>query len=168
MNKYRDKNSGVVYSEYGLRKLFSTISIPKKLTQEVCESLGLDIVYPSIKPSCDITKIAIEDGAELSSDGTWVVKWLIKDRFSDYVDEDGTTITKDQLDAKYLEDTTQELSNQARADRNRLLLESDWTQIADAPVDKTAWAAYRKALRDITTHANFPNLQETDWPIKPE
>lgn len=54
-----------------------------------------------------------------------------------------------------------------RQQRNRLLTESDWTQVSDAPVDATAWATYRQALRDITTHANFPNLADADWPVKP-
>ena len=36
----------------------------------------------------------------------------------------------------------------ARAERDRLLSASDWTQVADAPVDRAAWAAYRQALRD--------------------
>jgi len=27
--------------------------------------------------------------------------------------------------------------------------------------------AYRQALRDITTHANWPDLGEADWPTKP-
>jgi hypothetical protein len=31
----------------------------------------------------------------------------------------------------------------------------------------TEWATYRQALRDITTHANFPNLEEADWPVAP-
>lgn len=50
-----------------------------------------------------------------------------------------------------------------RHHRNRLLAESDWTQIADAPVDKAAWAAYRQELRDFPATwtpgptANFPN-----------
>lgn len=26
---------------------------------------------------------------------------------------------------------------------------------------------YRQALRDITDHANFPNLSDSDWPTKP-
>jgi len=26
---------------------------------------------------------------------------------------------------------------------------------------------YRQALRDITDHSNWPNLQEADWPVKP-
>lgn len=54
-----------------------------------------------------------------------------------------------------------------RTMRNNLLAASDWTQIADAPVDAEAWAAYRQALRDITNHENFPYLEEADWPVKP-
>ena len=76
-------------------------------------------------------------------------------------------------------ETSEEISNREskltelqpvniREERDAKLTESDWTQVADAPVDQTAWATYRQALRDITSHANFPNLTETDWPTKPE
>ena len=54
-----------------------------------------------------------------------------------------------------------------RSTRDSLLSDSDWTQVADAPVDATAWATYRQALRDITAHANWPHLDEFDWPAKP-
>lgn len=54
-----------------------------------------------------------------------------------------------------------------RNERNALLAETDWTQVADAPVDAAAWATYRQALRDITTHSNWPNLSDDDWPVKP-
>lgn len=43
-----------------------------------------------------------------------------------------------------------------RNQRNKLLKDSDWTQVADAPVDKTSWAAYRQVLRDITQQEGFP------------
>jgi hypothetical protein len=33
--------------------------------------------------------------------------------------------------------------------RDRLLAESDWTQLPDAPVDRPAWATYRQTLRDL-------------------
>lgn len=55
---------------------------------------------------------------------------------------------------------------QVRLERDSLLLSSDWTQAADAPVDKTAWATYRQALRDIPSQAGFPN--EVTWPTEPE
>jgi hypothetical protein len=32
-----------------------------------------------------------------------------------------------------------DLSNEIRVKRNDLLIASEWTQVADAPVDKTAW-----------------------------
>ena len=36
-----------------------------------------------------------------------------------------------------------------RLHRDRLLKESDWTQVNDAPVDQQAWATYRQTLRDF-------------------
>jgi hypothetical protein len=52
-----------------------------------------------------------------------------------------------------------------REERDKLLASSDWTQVADAPVDKAAWAEYRQALRDITTQDGFP--WSVEWPIAP-
>jgi hypothetical protein len=59
--------------------------------------------------------------------------------------------TQDELDAE----KTQK-ANEVRAKRNMLLTQSDWTQLADAPVDKAAWATYRQELRDITSQVGFP------------
>lgn len=52
-----------------------------------------------------------------------------------------------------------------RGKRNRLLAASDWTQMADAPLDdgqRLAWREYRQALRDITDEPNG-----TPWPTPP-
>jgi hypothetical protein len=56
-------------------------------------------------------------------------------------------------------------SESARAQRNALLARSDWTQVADAPVDQAAWATYRQALRDITEQEGFPEV--INWPTTP-
>ena len=40
------------------------------------------------------------------------------------------------------------LTSRMRVQRDRLLAASDWTQVADAPVDQQAWADYRQQLRD--------------------
>ena len=56
-------------------------------------------------------------------------------------------------------------SNLVRLQRNVLLSESDWTQVADAPVDRAAWATYRQALRDIPSQVGFP--LDVVWPKKP-
>lgn len=50
--------------------------------------------------------------------------------------------------------------------RDRLLSKSDWTQVADAPVNKETWAEYRQKLRDIPQQSGFP--LEVDWPVRPE
>ena len=52
-----------------------------------------------------------------------------------------------------------------RGFRDAQLVKSDWTQVADAPVDKAAWATYRQALRDITQQAGFP--WDVQWPTTP-
>jgi len=41
------------------------------------------------------------------------------------------------------------LIERMRLRRDQLLIESDWAMIADTPTDKTAWATYRKQLRDF-------------------
>lgn len=52
-----------------------------------------------------------------------------------------------------------------RAERDRLLAASDWTQVADAPVDSAAWAVYRQALRDIPQ--DFATPDAVVWPTIP-
>ena len=53
----------------------------------------------------------------------------------------------------------------ARQERDYLLTSSDWTQVADAPVDQAAWAAYRSLLRDVPQQSGFPT--DITWPTKP-
>lgn len=57
-------------------------------------------------------------------------------------------------------------AKKVRIKRNQLLMESDWTQVADAPVDEQAWAAYRQALRDVPQQVGFP--ANVTWPNPPE
>jgi hypothetical protein len=54
-----------------------------------------------------------------------------------------------------------------RAQRNALLGASDWTQVADAPVDAKAWAKYRQELRDLPKLISDPT-QPVTWPSPPE
>ena len=54
---------------------------------------------------------------------------------------------------------------EVRSERNAKLAASDWTQVADVPVDKAAWATYRQSLRDITKQTGFPWTVE--WPVQP-
>ena len=61
-----------------------------------------------------------------------------------------------------------------REERNRRLAETDWMACSDLTMSED-WKTYRQALRDITTHSNWPNLKvpdmdgsgDNDWPKKP-
>jgi hypothetical protein len=64
-----------------------------------------------------------------------------------------------------------------RDERNKRLANCDWvvTKALEAGGSvPSAWSTYRTALRDITTHANWPNLTGPnmdgsggDWPTEP-
>jgi hypothetical protein len=46
--------------------------------------------------------------------------------------------------------------------RDRLLNESDWTVLPDAPTDKEAWQTYRQELRDITNNLDTSSITQWD------
>ena len=54
-----------------------------------------------------------------------------------------------------------------RAMRDHYLIETDLFALVDRNISD-AMVAYRAALRNITTHANWPMLNDEDWPTKPE
>jgi hypothetical protein len=57
------------------------------------------------------------------------------------------------------------LLERLRIHRDARLAASDWTQVADAPVDREAWAAYRQALRDFP--ATWEPSETVDFPLAP-
>lgn len=82
----------------------------------------------------------------------------------------------DAMEAEELAGANDRAAEEVRTKRDALLAESDWVTVK--AVDQNAqdslgiqvpqaWLTYRQALRDITSHANFPNLQDTDWPETP-
>lgn len=53
-----------------------------------------------------------------------------------------------------------------KAERNKLLLTSDWTQLPDVPLtNKAEWATYRQELRDIPEQTGYPT--NVVWPVAP-
>ena len=76
---------------------------------------------------------------------------------------DGALIDLDQP----LSQSAERKSVELRLRRDSLLAQTDWTQANDSPLsdaDQIKYRTYRQALRDLTTHANWPELQEEDWP----
>ena len=55
-----------------------------------------------------------------------------------------------------------------RGQRNQLLKECDWTQIADCTIPKKAeWTTYRQTLRDLPSAITDPRTF-SDWPHNPD
>ena len=58
------------------------------------------------------------------------------------------------------------LLERLRNERNRRLAASDWAMASDAPTDKSVWATYRQALRDLPN--SWTPSEEADFPDSPE
>jgi len=100
---------------------------------------------------------AIRPGAQWSLNGNDYagLTWL----------DDSPKPTKKTLDEAW-PDVERALAWKAiRAERDRLLAASDWTQVADAPVDAAAWATYRQQLRDLPQNYILPD--DVEWPEEP-
>ena len=81
--------------------------------------------------------------------------------------QDGDQVTL-VADPVKLSQKTEAAWTSLRAQRNQLLKDSDWTQGNDSPLStesKSAWAAYRAALRDLPNVTSDPTSPV--WPSVP-
>lgn len=107
--------------------------------------------------------------------GTWVTVegYQGEDQTLYYDVMSNTVKCKDEIDEKpvatieELEAVKLELDKEyVRNLRNRLLIESDWTQNRDVVLSNDAeWKTYRQALRDLP--ANTTDWTNPPWPTKP-
>lgn len=145
----RIRATGAVMFESELRAYLLANDGPSydQLTPEIMEAIGIDPVLegPAAQPTR--YQVAYRDGVE-QIDGAWYTKYSVTDMDAEAI------AAKDAAQAQSVRDQ-----------RKAKLAECDWTQVADSPVDKGAWATYRQALRDITTQAGFP--WEINWPVAP-
>jgi hypothetical protein len=65
----------------------------------------------------------------------------------------------------YSDATNEQKWEQIKNWRNAELAQSDWTMHTDAPTDKTAWAAYRQALRDLPAQGG--DAEKAKFPTAP-
>ena len=133
-------------------------------TTEVLEALGADVVFEGPQATGGtVYQYSQASGVE-QIDGKWYTKYVLGPVFIDQV-VDGVTTTAAEQEVAYKVSKDAEQAKSVRASRDGKLAESDWTQVADAPVDKAVWATYRQALRDITTQSGFP--WTVTYPDKP-
>lgn len=143
----RIRSTGQVMYEGEFRASHPNTSFPPQLTAELLDSMGADVVFEGAQAQPTRYQVGFRDGVE-QVNGKWYTKYSVAE-----MDQEA----KDALDAQQ--------AALIRSQRTQKLAESDWTQVADAPVDKAAWAVYRQALRDVTTQTGFP--WEVTWPAQP-
>lgn len=167
MTEYRDRTTGELKSQGQLRKENPNMSLPKAWNNNVHDALNVDPVLRAPQPSEGIGKYQTvrRNGVVQDSLGNWVEAWEISDMFADTT-VDGVTTTKAEHEVAYQARLDSDAAERNRTERNRLIAETDWWASSDLTMTAEQ-TAYRQALRDITTHANWPHLSEADWPTKP-
>ena len=146
----RLKSTGQVMFESELRSYLAANNGPSyaQLTVEVMEAIGVDPVLEGPQAQPTRYQVAYRDGVQ-EIGGQWFTKYSVADMDNE---------------AKAATDAAQATS--VRQQRDDKLSKCDWTQVADAPVDKAAWATYRQALRDLPKEAGFP--WDMTWPTEPK
>lgn len=143
----RIRDTGQVMMEPEFRSLYPNTSFPQQLSVGLLDEFGADPVLNGAQPFATRYQTVARDGVE-EVNGQWFTKFIAVD-----------------MDAEAIAAMDEQQSTSQRAERNRKLAECDWTQLADATVDKTAWATYRQGLRDVPTQSGFP--WDITWPVEP-
>ena len=162
----RIRESGAVMYESEFRAYTKANGGPswETTTTEVLETLGADVVFEGAQATGGtVYQYSHRAGVE-QIDGKWFTKYVLGPIFADTT-VDGVTTTAAEHEAAYKAIKDAEQAKSVRQTRSDKLADCDWTQVADSPVDKTAWATYRQALRDITAQSNFP--WNVTWPDAP-
>lgn len=119
------------------------------LSNDTLARFSVSHVVVTGAPEVDYTKNVVEGMPVYNAERSrWEQTWVVSDASVDEIAE-----------------RTANKVAELRAVRNQKLKDSDWTQVADAPVEQQAWATYRQALRDITAQAGFP--WDVVWPQEP-
>ena len=164
MTEYRDRTTGEIKSQGQLRKENPNMSMPRVWNNNVHDALNVDPVLRAPKPTEGIGEYqhVTRNGAVQDSLGNWVQAWQIVDMFAD----DPELGTKAEQEAEYQQTLDDTAAQNNRRVRDSKLTETDWWATSDRTMTAEQ-TAYRQALRDITAHANWPHLNDDDWPTKP-
>lgn len=162
---YRIEATGEYFAtDASLRNVLkSRLDVPSPITPEFMVQNGIEPVFEGPQATGGtVYQYSQFTGIEKAEDGKWYTKYVLGPIFTD--NEEATAA---QQESAYKARRDAEQSENVRQDRNRRLAESDWTQLADTPAtNKSDWATYRQALRDLPGKDGFPWV--VDWPTQPE
>jgi len=132
-----------------LKKENPRTSFPKLMPSSGLPEYNVFPVTHEDKPSIDDRTQKAVKAQPVLDGGSWVSRWNVIDKTAEEITEYDSNV-----------------ASKNRGLRNLKLSETDYYALTDVTMD-AAMTSYRQALRDITTHENWPNLSNDDWPVKP-
>jgi|688.fasta_scaffold00131_67 hypothetical protein len=154
------KDTNQIVTDIEFRNMYPNTSFPQVLVPDILDDFNAVTIMEGapVTPTSPYEYSQRQGIEEIN--GKWFTKYVLGPIFTDNEYQ-----TADEQLIAYKTKIDNDWAAQVRANRDRLLKDSDWTQIADVPVYKTAWANYRQELRDITLQESFPF--DIIWPEKP-
>ena len=162
MGEYRERTTGEVKSQGEWRAAFPQMALPRVWGANVCDAMNIDPVLASPAAMTTAYQVSVRDGVEQNDNGDWVEKYGARDMFTD----DAELGTKAEQEAAYQATLDANTAANHRATRDAKLAETDFYALSDVTMS-SEMTTYRQALRDLPTHENWPNLEDSDWPTKP-
>jgi len=157
----RNRESGAVTTISQFKASYPNTSFPKVITNDILDSYGYDPVLNGAAATVTAPYgVSTRDGVE-QIDGQWFTKFVAGPVFTDI--EGGETAAEQET--AYRAGIDAKAAAAVRADRDKKLAETDWTQLADSTANATAWGTYRQALRDLPSADGFPH--SVTWPTEP-
>jgi hypothetical protein len=135
-----------------LRRDNPNVSFPAIPTDAQLAEWMVFPVVDAVEPDYDPLTQRVVEGQPARSGDAWTQTWVVEQLSV-------TEVTQAKADA---------LQN-LRNERTKRLAESDWTQMADAPLtqaQRKTYAAYRQQLRDLPEKTE--NLLYPVWPVEPK
>jgi hypothetical protein len=156
----RNRSTGELTTVSQFKASQPNTSFPKQITTKILDSYGYDVVLNGAEATVTAPYgVSTRSGVE-EIDGKWFTKFIAGPVFTDT--EEATAAEQESAYRSSVDSTA---ATDVRKLRSTKLTESDWTQLADSTADKTAWATYRQALRDLPSAEGFPHTMT--WPTKP-
>lgn len=112
---------------------------------------GYELVQPVPQPEHNVLTHKVEEDNPALIEGLWTQQWIV------------VPLSEEEVDG-----INQNAAMGVRAERDRLLQETDWIVIKSYERNEnipSEWEVYRQALRDITAQEGFPH--SVTWPTKP-
>ena len=166
------------YSSGQLRRDNPNVSFPRNIPLEIMRRYGMRPVTTEAMPDYDPLTHKVTTA---TTPTRGVVRLMTEADATDPITEEvntdliGTPIygndwvltrTVVELTADEIAANDAETATTNRKTRDTLLGDTDFYALSDVTMS-AAMTTYRQALRDLPSHANWPNLDEADWPTKP-